>query len=126
MQSEGPYRIAGYSFGACVAFEMCSQLQAQGRTVDYLFLFDGSHSYVAAYTQVRPYAGILILTHTGDTHVSVHTDIHTQMRGYAGMHMYSDTYTHPRTQFLHSELHLKRVSHLINSELTVGSCVALT
>ncbi|CAB1338338.1 unnamed protein product [Coregonus sp. 'balchen'] len=51
VQSEGPYRIAGYSFGACVAFEMCSQLQAQGRTVDYLFLFDGSHSYVAAYTQ---------------------------------------------------------------------------
>ncbi|XP_038846838.1 fatty acid synthase-like [Salvelinus namaycush] len=51
VQSEGPYRIAGYSFGACVAFEMCSQLQAQGRTVEYLFLFDGSHSYVAAYTQ---------------------------------------------------------------------------
>uniref|UniRef100_A0A8C7S491 Fatty acid synthase n=1 Tax=Oncorhynchus mykiss TaxID=8022 RepID=A0A8C7S491_ONCMY len=51
VQSEGPYRIAGYSFGACVAFEMCSQLQAQGRTIEYLFLFDGSHSYVAAYTQ---------------------------------------------------------------------------
>uniref|UniRef100_A0A8C7CZE9 Fatty acid synthase n=1 Tax=Oncorhynchus kisutch TaxID=8019 RepID=A0A8C7CZE9_ONCKI len=51
VQSEGPYRIAGYSFGACVAFEMCSQLQAQGRAVEYLFLFDGSHSYVAAYTQ---------------------------------------------------------------------------
>ena len=52
-QPEGPYRIAGYSFGACVAFEMASQLQAQGRPVEYLFLFDGSHSYVAAYTQVR-------------------------------------------------------------------------
>ncbi|KAJ7984800.1 hypothetical protein DPEC_G00358530 [Dallia pectoralis] len=51
VQSDGPYRIAGYSFGACVAFEMCSQLQAQGRSVEYLFLFDGSHSYVAAYTQ---------------------------------------------------------------------------
>ncbi|XP_046888952.1 fatty acid synthase isoform X1 [Hypomesus transpacificus] len=50
-QPEGPYRIAGYSFGACVAFEMASQLQAQGRPVEYLFLFDGSHSYVAAYTQ---------------------------------------------------------------------------
>ena len=52
-QPEGPYRIAGYSFGACVAFEMSSQLQAQKRPVEYLFLFDGSHSYVAAYTQVR-------------------------------------------------------------------------
>ncbi|XP_061081570.1 fatty acid synthase isoform X1 [Conger conger] len=53
VQPEGPYRIAGYSFGACVAFEMCSQLQAAQKAVEYLFLFDGSHSYVAAYTQVR-------------------------------------------------------------------------
>lgn len=52
-QPDGPYRVAGYSFGACVAFEMCSQLQAAGRPVEQLFLFDGSHSYVAAYTQVR-------------------------------------------------------------------------
>ncbi|XP_066560722.1 fatty acid synthase [Amia ocellicauda] len=51
VQPEGPYRIAGYSFGACVAFEMCSQLQMAQRPVEYLFLFDGSHSYVAAYTQ---------------------------------------------------------------------------
>uniref|UniRef100_A0A673JA25 Fatty acid synthase n=1 Tax=Sinocyclocheilus rhinocerous TaxID=307959 RepID=A0A673JA25_9TELE len=51
VQPEGPYSIAGYSFGACVAFEMCSQLQAAKCPVEYLFLFDGSHSYVAAYTQ---------------------------------------------------------------------------
>uniref|UniRef100_A0A672M0L0 Fatty acid synthase n=1 Tax=Sinocyclocheilus grahami TaxID=75366 RepID=A0A672M0L0_SINGR len=51
VQPEGPYRIAGYSFGACVAFEMCSQLQGAKCPVEYLFLFDGSHSYVAAYTQ---------------------------------------------------------------------------
>uniref|UniRef100_A0AAY5EZH5 Fatty acid synthase n=1 Tax=Electrophorus electricus TaxID=8005 RepID=A0AAY5EZH5_ELEEL len=51
VQPEGPYRISGYSFGACVAFEMCSQLQQSQCAVDYLFLFDGSHSYVAAYTQ---------------------------------------------------------------------------
>ncbi|KAG7246021.1 hypothetical protein CRUP_002188, partial [Coryphaenoides rupestris] len=50
-QPEGPYRLAGYSFGACVALEMCSQLQAQCLDVDFLFLLDGSHSYVAAYTQ---------------------------------------------------------------------------
>lgn len=52
MQPQGPYRIAGYSFGACVAFEMSSQLQVAGYPVEHLFLFDGSHSYVAAYTQV--------------------------------------------------------------------------
>lgn len=58
MQAEGPYRIAGYSYGACVAFEMCSQLQAAqpgpAPAHNSLFLFDGSHSYVLAYTQVRP------------------------------------------------------------------------
>lgn len=56
MQPKGPYRISGYSFGACVAFEMCCQLQAQqGPTYlpNSLFLLDGSHSYVAAHTQVR-------------------------------------------------------------------------
>ena len=56
VQPEGPYRIAGYSYGACVAFEMCSQLQAQqsaGPTNNSLFLFDGSHTFVMAYTQVR-------------------------------------------------------------------------
>lgn len=54
VQPEGPYRIAGYSYGACVAFEMCSQLQAQQGPApahNSLFLFDGSHSYVLAYTQ---------------------------------------------------------------------------
>lgn len=54
IQPEGPYRIAGYSFGACVAFEMCSQLQAQrnaSHALNSLLLFDGSHSFVAAYTQ---------------------------------------------------------------------------
>ena len=30
IQSEGPYTIAGYSFGACVAFEMALQLEATG------------------------------------------------------------------------------------------------
>lgn len=54
VQPEGPYRIAGYSYGACVAFEMCSQLQAQQGPVpahNNLFLFDGSHAYVLAYTK---------------------------------------------------------------------------
>ncbi|XP_036196044.1 fatty acid synthase [Myotis myotis] len=54
VQPEGPYRIAGYSYGACVAFEMCSQLQAQQGPApahNSLFLFDGSHTYVLAYTQ---------------------------------------------------------------------------
>ncbi|XP_026523135.1 fatty acid synthase [Notechis scutatus] len=54
IQPKGPYRISGYSFGACVAFEMCCQLQAQQSPTylpNSLFLLDGSHSYVAAHTQ---------------------------------------------------------------------------
>ncbi|XP_042306938.1 fatty acid synthase isoform X1 [Sceloporus undulatus] len=54
VQPDGPYRISGYSFGACVAFEMCCQLQVQQNPSclpNSLFLLDGSHSYVAAHTQ---------------------------------------------------------------------------
>lgn len=51
LQPDGPYRIAGYSFGACVAFEMCSQLQSHNQQVEQLVLLDGSHSFVSAYTQ---------------------------------------------------------------------------
>lgn len=54
VQPEGPYRICGYSFGACVAFEMCCQIQAQqnpSHLPNSLFLIDGSHCYVAAHTK---------------------------------------------------------------------------
>ena len=49
---EGVVRLAGYSFGACVAVEMALQLQQQDSSgsVQSLILLDGSHSFVAAYT----------------------------------------------------------------------------
>jgi len=49
---DGVVRLAGYSFGACVAIEMALQLQQQGSgdSVQSLVLLDGSHSSVAAYT----------------------------------------------------------------------------
>jgi len=49
----GKVRLAGYSFGACVAIEMALQLQKQDSAADSvqsLVLLDGSHSFVAAYT----------------------------------------------------------------------------
>ena len=46
----GPCHIAGYSFGACIAFEMCLQLESAGDPVGSISLLDGSHSYVAAHT----------------------------------------------------------------------------
>lgn len=49
---DGVVRLAGYSFGACVAMEMALQLQQQscGGVVQSLLLLDGSHSFIAAYT----------------------------------------------------------------------------
>ncbi|WP_458627026.1 amino acid adenylation domain-containing protein [Winogradskyella sp. PC D3.3] len=43
---DGPYAIAGYSFGGIVAFEMAKQLKAQGKTVEKFISFD---SYVFPY-----------------------------------------------------------------------------
>lgn len=39
---QGPLRLAGYSFGGCVAFEAARQLQAQGRRIGTLVLFDSA------------------------------------------------------------------------------------
>jgi fatty acid synthase len=50
-QPKGPYNLAGYSFGACLAMEISLQLQGQGHKVEQLILFDGSHSYASAHIQ---------------------------------------------------------------------------
>ncbi|NRD68585.1 non-ribosomal peptide synthetase, partial [Corallococcus exiguus] len=39
-QPEGPYRLAGWSLGGVIAFEMARQLRAQGQTVGLLALLD--------------------------------------------------------------------------------------
>lgn len=45
IQKKGPYHIVGYSFGACVAFEMALQLESAGEKV-VLTLIDGSPEFV--------------------------------------------------------------------------------
>ena len=40
VQPEGPYLLAGWSFGGLVAFEMAQQLHAAGEQVDWLGLMD--------------------------------------------------------------------------------------
>jgi thioesterase domain-containing protein/acyl carrier protein len=37
---DGPYNLAGYSFGGVVAFEMAKQLKAMGKTINMLGIFD--------------------------------------------------------------------------------------
>lgn len=39
-QPEGPYYLAGYSFGGYIAYEMARQLEAKGKVVALLALFD--------------------------------------------------------------------------------------
>lgn len=45
VQKKGPYHIVGYSFGACVAFEMALQLETAGEKI-VLTLLDGSPEFV--------------------------------------------------------------------------------
>jgi amino acid adenylation domain-containing protein len=40
VQPHGSYSIGGYSYGTLVSYEICQQLQARGKTVDLLVIFD--------------------------------------------------------------------------------------
>jgi thioesterase domain-containing protein/ubiquinone/menaquinone biosynthesis C-methylase UbiE len=40
VQSRGPYRLLGWSFGGAVCQEMAAQLEAQGETVEAIFMLD--------------------------------------------------------------------------------------
>ncbi|MFV0473266.1 MAG: SDR family NAD(P)-dependent oxidoreductase [Pikeienuella sp.] len=46
-QPEGPYRLAGYSGGGVIAFEMAQQLRAEGEEVEHLVLLDTLAAHVA-------------------------------------------------------------------------------
>ncbi|MDQ1919132.1 non-ribosomal peptide synthetase [Massilia pseudoviolaceinigra] len=51
IQSHGPYRIAGWSFGGIVAHEMAAQLIGSDETINFLGLFDTSHTYTRSMVQ---------------------------------------------------------------------------
>ncbi|XP_047360366.1 fatty acid synthase-like [Vespa velutina] len=50
VQKKGPFHITGYSFGACIAFEMGLQLEKAGENV-VLTLLDGSPVFITSHTQ---------------------------------------------------------------------------
>ena len=52
VQPEGPYRLAGWSFGGAVAFEMARQLRASGARVDLLALLDSWSPSISAATEM--------------------------------------------------------------------------
>ncbi|HEY6122365.1 MAG TPA: AMP-binding protein, partial [Pyrinomonadaceae bacterium] len=51
LQPEGPYYLAGSSFGGLMAFEMAQQLHAQGQEVGLLALFD---TYAPGFPKLSP------------------------------------------------------------------------
>ncbi|CAI2347157.1 unnamed protein product [Caenorhabditis sp. 36 PRJEB53466] len=68
IQPVGPWRIVGYSYGACIGFEMATMLQVSDgpQSVERLVLLDGSHLYMQTYRNVYRMAfGV-----TGDTLVN--------------------------------------------------------
>ncbi|CAI4233223.1 unnamed protein product [Auanema sp. JU1783] len=68
IQPKGPYRLVGYSYGACIGFEMACILQRTDgeNAVERLILLDGSHLYMQTYRNVYRMAfGV-----TGDTLVN--------------------------------------------------------
>ncbi|OAD52584.1 Fatty acid synthase [Eufriesea mexicana] len=66
IQSKGPYHVVGYSFGACVAFEMGLQLEKSGNTV-VLTLLDGSPEFVKLHS-------VEIGKHATDDTIDISTD----------------------------------------------------
>lgn len=52
VQPTGPYTIAGYSFGAAIAFEMVIEIEKQGDTAQ-LVMIDGSPKYVNWFTNAQ-------------------------------------------------------------------------
>ncbi|MEO5913268.1 MAG: amino acid adenylation domain-containing protein [Luteolibacter sp.] len=53
-QSQGPFRLAGYSFGGVVAHEMACQLERLGHKVEFLGLFDTHNPTASARSYSMP------------------------------------------------------------------------
>uniref|UniRef100_A0A1L8DZ80 Fatty acid synthase n=1 Tax=Nyssomyia neivai TaxID=330878 RepID=A0A1L8DZ80_9DIPT len=51
VQSRGPYVLAGYSYGAAVAYEMAWQLENEFKEKTSVIMLDGSPRYVSSHTQ---------------------------------------------------------------------------
>lgn len=57
IQKKGPYNIAGYSYGVCVAFEMVTQLERDKQQVSCFFMLDGAYKFVSEQIKNRQRRG---------------------------------------------------------------------
>lgn len=68
VQPQGPYQVAGWSFGAIVSYEIASQLERSGDEVALLAVIDGSPIYsIAVLREVFPNSN-LALTRINESH----------------------------------------------------------
>jgi aspartate racemase len=73
LQREGPYFLAGVSFGGEVAFEMARQLHAQGQKVALLALLDTANRYAVKRVPIREQLSVhwSKLLHCGPAYVQM-------------------------------------------------------
>jgi thioesterase domain-containing protein/acyl carrier protein len=62
-QPQGPYYLAGYSYGGILAFEMAKKLEADGETVRFLATFDRSPHIKARMRSLRWIDDVVSISH---------------------------------------------------------------
>ncbi len=63
VQPEGPYRLAGWSFGGVLAYEAAAQLAGQDQAVEFLGLLDSDYPARAAAAPLTPLQERMVLVH---------------------------------------------------------------
>lgn len=74
-QRHGPYRIAGYSFGANLAVIISKKIVAEGETVDFLGLIDGWAKFSAFYIEEQSFRERMQKLLPGSTEGSISVDL---------------------------------------------------
>ena len=82
VQPEGPYRLAGWSAGGTIAYEMARQLRQVGQRIDYLGLIDTTSDYAgSALGQVAADETSFLMGHVPDNLAS---ELHAELTTLAG------------------------------------------
>lgn len=83
LQPKGPYRLAGFSLGGLIAYEMAQQLRAAGEVVEMLFLLDPMAPYTVVLTGSggRPTSTMPEQDHRASVHVRIGRHLRRVARG---------------------------------------------
>ncbi|XP_076049052.1 fatty acid synthase-like [Oratosquilla oratoria] len=111
---EGPLHIAGYSFGATVAFEIALQLQALDRPPKSLIFLDGSHSYVAGVVDTYRNRKGKLTSAKNDDEIEKYTSVEEQTNALItfALQFFSSEYAVLRTALMALGDWKERVNHV--------------